>query len=304
MRKRISAGTLTLFFLSLMLTGLLYGCVSPLKVDYNPVSGEEKASLSRSVPILIKPFTDKRAGVALGADPLEVGSIDATVQDMYGARVILSTAPATLMTEGFKKYLRAEGYTVVSPDKATSSFSGIILSGEIREFSLHIGPRDNIDIELYAEFKDNDNDAIIWSGLAKEKDSIYAGVFGDSKKMVSKYISGTISKVFGKIIKKAGPGIKKMSRIGENSGNRGSTVNQIKGGTAREVGRLIVKTLPARAEVYINGVYYGLTPMTLKLRPGIYRLILKKDGFNKFMEKIALGSGRATEMETTLKEEK
>jgi len=295
---------LTPLLLSLLLTGLLYGCVSPLKVDYNPVSGEEKASLSRSVPILIKPFTDKRAGVTQGADPLEVGSIDSTVQDMYGSRLILSTAPAVLITEGFKKYLTAAGYTVVSPKKATSSFSGIILSGEIREFSLDIGPRDNIDIQLYAEFRDKDNAAIIWSGLAKEKDSIYAGVFGDSRRMVSKYISGTLSKVFGKIIEKAGSNIEKMSRVGEGSGNGSGNGNEGYDGKVRPAGRLIVKTLPARAKVYINGVYYGLTPMTLKLRPGIYNLILKKEGFNKFMEKIALGSGRATEMETALKEEK
>jgi len=300
MRKRISAGPLTLFFLSLMLTGLLYGCVSALKVDYNPVSLGKKASLPRSIPILIRPFTDKRVGVSKGADPGEIGSIDATIQDMYGARVILSTAPATLITEGFKKYLTAVGYTVVSPDKVEPSFSGIILSGEIRKFSLDIGPRDNIDIQLYAEFKNKYNDAIIWSGLVKEKDSIYAGVFGDSKKMVSKYISGTLSKVFGKTIKKAGPGIEKMSRVGEGSSN----VNKRYEGKALKIGRLIVKTIPEYAEVYINGVYYGLSPMTLKLRPGIYRLILKKDGFNEFMEKIAVGRSRSTEMETTLKEKK
>ncbi len=306
MRKKTSSRTLIPLLLSLLFIGLLSGCANPLarplKVDYNPVSGAEKTSLSRSVPILIRPFTDKRPEVAQGADPLEIGSIDATVQDMYGSRLILSTSPAALVTEGFKKYLAAEGYTVVSTDKVKSSFSGIILRGEIREFRLDIGAKDNIEIQVYAEFRDKESAAIIWSGLTKEKNSRYAGVFGDSRARVSRYISGTLSNVFRKTIERARPGIEKMGRAGK--GNHNGNGNDGYEGHLPETGRLIVKTVPVRTKVYINGVYYGLSPMTLKLKPGIYNLILRKDGFYEFRERIAVGSERATEMETTLKEEK
>jgi len=284
--------------LPLLLVGLLYGCVAPLKVDYKPLSKEDSGALVSDLPILIKPFADKRPEVATGADPRVVGSIDATTQDIYGSRVILSESPSVLITEGFKKYLSASGYTVVSPERAGPSFSGIILTGEIREFRFDIGSRDNIEINIYAEFRDKGSGGIIWSGLALEKDSRYAGVFGDSRARVSKYISATLSKVFRKTIAKAGPGIEKAVTAGGGNGGREPKNHE------HGQGRLIVRTVPERVSIYLNGVYYGLSPMTLRLRPGIYNLLMSKEGFHEFKEKIAVGSGRVTEMETTLKEKK
>lgn len=43
---------------------------------------------------------------------------------------------------------------------------------------------------------------------------------------------------------------------------------------------LEIHTNPANVEVYIDGIYRGLTPFSLNtLMPGDYSLVLKKDGF-------------------------
>jgi len=295
MRKNTLSASL-LVFLS---AALLYGCTGPIKVSYSPVSPvSEEDSVGRArhrpVPILIKPFTDKRPGLTEVEDPKTIGGINATVSDIYGNRAILSRPPAAIVTEGFKKEFSASGYTVLSAGEEKDG-AGIILAGEIRRFSLNIGPRDEIDIEVYTELRDRDTDTVIWSGGASEKGSRYAGVMGDSRSTISKYISAALSKVIRKTIKEAAPEIDKATAPEEDK----KEANEVR--RPMDTGRLLLTTAPPRVKVYLNGVYYGLTPLTVEINTGVYDLVLKKAGFMDFKEKVAVGKGRTTEMETAMK---
>lgn len=55
---------------------------------------------------------------------------------------------------------------------------------------------------------------------------------------------------------------------------------------------LVIKTAPTGSSVYINGVYKGTTPLSLKLESGSYDLVVKKEGYTTFQEMITLHPGK------------
>ncbi len=295
MPRKYSPGLLGALLTSILLLGFLSGCAAPLRIEYYPAQKGNEDNAANSIAMVVKPFKDRRPSVLKdGADPHDIGSIKATTQDIYSKRVVLEESPSSIVTESFKKYLLANGYNVIEAGSAGPSFSGLILSGEIREFRLEIGSKDRIEIKIYSEFRGKDGSAVLWSGLTGEKDSRYAGVFGESRRGVSRYVSATLTKVFAKTMRKARPGLEQIGAPGEKKREK-------KGEGQGETGSLIVRTVPERAKVFLNGVYYGLSPLRLKLKPGVHELLIRKDGFQDFSEKVAVDRGRETEVEERLR---
>ena len=65
-------------------------------------------------------------------------------------------------------------------------------------------------------------------------------------------------------------------------------------------GLLLVNTSPSRAKVYLDGVYYGLSPLRLELEPGVYAASVKLEGYKMVTEKISVRKGDNTEVELSL----
>ena len=65
-------------------------------------------------------------------------------------------------------------------------------------------------------------------------------------------------------------------------------------------GLLLVNTRPTRAKVYLDGVYYGLSPLRLELEPGVHALSVKLEGYKMVVEKVSVRKGDSTEMELSL----
>lgn len=62
-----------------------------------------------------------------------------------------------------------------------------------------------------------------------------------------------------------------------------------------------VRSDPAEAEIWLNGKRIGHTPFQQsKLKPGLYLLKLKKEGFEDFNQKIRLAGGKSRRMDTKL----
>jgi hypothetical protein len=59
-------------------------------------------------------------------------------------------------------------------------------------------------------------------------------------------------------------------------------------------GRLEVVSNPRGAMVYVDGVYYGPTPLSLDLSPGIHLLKVKKDGYETSRDKVGIIEGKLT----------
>jgi hypothetical protein len=65
-------------------------------------------------------------------------------------------------------------------------------------------------------------------------------------------------------------------------------------------GLLLVNTSPARAKVYLDGVYYGLSPLRLEMEPGVHTISVKMEGYRMVSEKVSVRKGDSTEMDLSL----
>jgi hypothetical protein len=59
-------------------------------------------------------------------------------------------------------------------------------------------------------------------------------------------------------------------------------------------GRLVVTTTPSGAKVYIDNVFYGVTPMMLDLDPGVHLLKVKMNQYHTSRDKIGILGGTMT----------
>lgn len=275
-----------------LLVLILTGCAGPLVVNYEPkTEGQFKSSVP--VPVFVSPFEDKRdLSKSPFKDPKTIGRIEATVTDMTGDELTLSENITDTVERAYRKELAIAGFTVVNePDKALYA-----ISGEVREFTLDIGSRDKIAIEIASDFKDTKTNKPLWSGIESEQGERFAGVMGNSRANISNYIAASVQKVIRRSIAAAGENLVKteITPVREKSDAAPS---------AELTGKVIVNTAPQRSKVYIDGVYYGLTPLSLDLAPGVYELTIKQKGFHTVTEKVSIRQDNATELEMELEKE-
>jgi uncharacterized membrane protein len=65
-------------------------------------------------------------------------------------------------------------------------------------------------------------------------------------------------------------------------------------------GVLVVNTEPARAKVYLDGVYFGMSPLRAEATLGIHKVEVKLKGYKTASEKVSVRKGDSTELELTL----
>ncbi|MBI5237702.1 MAG: PEGA domain-containing protein [Deltaproteobacteria bacterium] len=281
-------------YLSILLSLLvLYGCGGPLSFSYAPPKGPDPPKkIKARVSVLIAPFADARMALVDPGNPRVIGSISSTVSDMEEGRLTLSEDVPAIVTSAFVKELAAAGY-IVTDDKAGAD---IELIGEVEEFRLDIGSRDEVAMRISSKFTERKTNKVIWSGSFAEKGERFAGVSGNSRRTISSYLSESLSKAIRGGLSEAGERI--TARMGaayaQQAGEEGIPEGQ---------GRLNITAAPQRSKVYLNGVYYGMTPISLDIGPGVYDVALRQQGFKEGIEKVSVRKGRLTELEIILEKE-
>lgn len=284
--KKVST---TLVFLLTML--VLTGCAGPLSVGYRPGVIPESSQVKGQPTVLLKPYTDSREGV----EPHYIGKIAETVSDMNTDRIILDKQDvAQFVTEAMKAHLYAAGFNVKgwTAELEAADDAGLIISGEVKKFRLDIAARDEIEVELSTTVVENKTGKIIWAGAISEKDDRYAGVMGNSRRTIAGYISKTLRTALNKTLKEANENI-------QMTGMPGFKETSIPEGK----GRLVIRTEPTRAEVYIGAVYYGLSPLILNIEPGIYEVIFRLKGFKDLRERVSVRNSDVTEIDRIMEKE-
>lgn len=278
-------------FLALLLLMFFAGCAGPLEVKYEPrTTGQFKTS--EPVTVFVTPFEDKRdLSKSPSKDPRTIGRIEATVSDMTGKELTLSENVTDTVTNAYRKELTLAGFTVVDGiDKARYA-----LEGQVREFRLDIGTRDVVAIEIASEFKETHTGKTVWTGVGAERGDRFAGVMGNSRTTISNYIAASLQKAVRSSIAAAGPLLSSAKKTAAEEASSPAS--------PEAAGSLKVDTVPQRSKVYIEGVYYGLTPLSIELAPGIYEVTLKQKGFHTVTEKVSVRQETATEMQTELEKE-
>ncbi|MBI5827066.1 MAG: PEGA domain-containing protein [Deltaproteobacteria bacterium] len=276
---------------------ILSGCSGPLSVRYAPGLTPPQPG-KEPLKIFVEQFIDARGG----KDPRAIGKVTAVVSDMSNESLTLTEDVSSLVTRAFAEELSSAGFTVSTGDEAGRAGADLVLRGTVKGFRLDIGPRDEIMIELSAEFKEAASGKAVWSGTQAHKDSRYAGVLGNTRATISAYISASLSKVIRKAIADASQTLPvKAGASGPLSAVSPAIPAALS--NAHASGRVSVTSAPPRAKVYIGDVYYGLTPITIDLEPGVYELTLRLKGHRENKEKISIRPGQLTEVEEALDKE-
>jgi len=61
----------------------------------------------------------------------------------------------------------------------------------------------------------------------------------------------------------------------------------------RQTGSVYITSTPSSASVYIDGSYYGKTPMTVSLYPGSHQVVLKLAGYNDYSTSVWVNAGQS-----------
>lgn len=265
------------------------GCAGPLEIRYDPkTSGPFQ--ISAPAAVFVAPFEDKRdLSGSPDKDPRNIGRIDGTVSDLTGTKLTLSEDVTETVKKAYKKELAIAGFKIV-PERDEADY---IVSGEVREFRLDIGARDEVAIEVTSELTNAKTNDIVWSGTSSEKGDRFAGVTGNSRATLSNYIAASLQKVIRRSIAASGANLPKAVAPQEPSVTP----------AAKAAGKIAITTSPERAKVYVDGVYYGFSPLTLDLAAGVYEVTIRQKGFKPFSERVSVRKDSKTEIEAELEKE-
>lgn len=285
------------------------GAQKEVKPDYDPAFGmPEGYSLKAPLNIAVVPYEDKRTGLE---SRKKVADIHATVIGLHSTELLLEEEVSVLVTRAIRDQLNAAGFKpeVVSNAKALPAEADIVISGEIKRFNLKVAGRDKIEIELFTNITDSKSNRPIWSGKTIEEADRYAGVAGNTKKGLIKYINRSLALNIKKILKDSEQALarhlNKAAFPAAGAVTTGSPLRQMQAPVSpaeqadltMAAGSLKVTSKPVGARFYIGDTYYGKTPMTVELNAGVYEITIKLKGFKDEKEKVAVRPGTTTELD-------
>jgi hypothetical protein len=320
MMKRLWLGVV-----SAVIVAAVTGC-SAIGGD-NSTKGAGKAEAGAqaekyAATIRVLPYADQRnmtnpRKIGVGAENLS------GLSGLKGTDILLEGQDvASLVTDAMKKRLDRADYQTVEPGQGDAMFE---LSGVVKELTYDVKARDEVSIAIESTLKEAATGKVLWSGLVTEKANRFAGVGGNSMKDVVQYLKRELGIVTQKTSDavtallvaqhpelfnvaagtKPIPGVKVLNTpvaapVAPVAAPASAVAPTYVPHASATKGLLIVTTEPARAKIYVGGVYYGLSPLRLEMAPGIREVTAKLDGYKKASEKVSIRKGDNTEVELKL----
>ena len=268
-------------------------------------------------------------------NPRYLGVSTQVIGGMSGRELVIDQEIAAMETAAIKNKFDAEGFQVLEGGSASSAMFEV--SGVIKELELNVKERDNIRLAIETTVKEVQSGEVVWSGLVTEKNDRFAGVSGNDKESVIAYLRKGLKTVNDKTVDAISaslmasrpelfnltPGTKPipgvtvyvapsaakqtpaaapapaMPAYGVQQGSPVPPPAYMPRASAT-AGLLLVNTNPQRAKVYLDGVYYGLSPLRLEMEPGVHAISIKLEGYKMVTEKVSVRKGDNTEMELNL----
>ena len=278
-------------------------------------------------------FVDQRK---MGS-PRLLGQMTVQVGGMSGNELFADQDVTIIASNAIKNRFDAEGFQVLEGNSANNALFEV--TGVIKELTLNVRERDNISIAIETTLKEVSNGKVVWSGLVTEKNERFAGVSGDNKNDVMSYLNRELKIASTKTVDAISaslmaarpelfnltPGTKPIPGVtvyvapslpkaapvapaapvampndGVQSVQNGIPASTYQPHASDTAGLLLVNTTPSRARVYLDGVYYGMSPLRLEIEPGIHAISVKLAGYNMVTEKVSVRRGDNTELELNL----
>lgn len=263
-------------------------------------------------------------------NPRYLGKMSDRVRGLSGNELIVDQDVADLVTVAIKKRFDSEGYQVMEGAAAANALFEV--TGVVKELTLNIKARDEIFMAIETTLKEVSSGKVVWSGLVTEKSDRFAGVSGNNKDDVMAYLNKELGIVSTKSVEAISaslmisrpelfnltPGSKPIKGVTVYVAPQAAkqspvvapgpaapaasedTASSYKPHASETTGLLLVNTNPSRAKVYLDGVYYGMSPLRLEMDPGIHAISVKLAGYNMVTEKVSVRRGDNTEIELNL----
>ncbi len=278
-----------------------------ISVVENKKTGANAAAVKNTATIHLAGYVDGREG----ATPKKIGISTQRVTGIAGKDIVLDRAVTEIVANSMRKRFDDAGFQFLE------SAALYELSGVVKDVTYNVKARDEISISVETTLKDTAG-KVIWSGLVEEKNERFAGISGNNKADIANVLRYELGIVSQKTVDAISaslmasrpdlfvltPGTKAIA---------GVTVLQAVGGGSAEVnpaapvaahvavtGTLVLNTKPARAKVYLDGVYYGMSPLRAEVEAGIHEVSVKVAGYKTASEKLSVRKGEATELEVVL----
>ena len=307
-----------LFFMVLVAAAIGCSHTGSPPVAGNVISTSQNKHTSPPAPVLkqatsirINRYTDAR----MMGNPRKVGTRAVKVSGLGGKDIVLDQDAAEMVTGSMKQRLSDIGFKVSEEQDDYSLFE---LSGVVKELTYNVMARDVTAIVVETTVKDINTGKIVWSGIVEEQKERFADVSGNSKDDIADFLRKELDIVTAKIrdaisaslmashpdlfnltpSTKPIPGVKVLVAPAANTD--AVAISTFTPHANANSGLLLIKTTPARAKVYLDGVYYGLSPLRLEIEAGIHDLRVKLDGYPMLAERVSVRKGDNTEMELTL----
>jgi PEGA domain len=270
-----------------------------------------------AVNIQVLPYIDARntsnaRKVGTGAENLS------GLSGLDGTDIVLDKDVATLVNEAMSKGMRNAGFKVTGKDAM------FVLSGTIKELTYNVKAQDEISISVESTLKDAATGKVLWAGIVDEKKKHFPGVTGGSMGDVVEDLDkelGIVSKKTGDAISavlmaqhpelfnilpgtKVIPGVTVLNAPGAASAVAPAMPAAAMPATSAPVpakGKLVIGTVPQQAKVYVDDVYYGMSPLHLDMEPGIHSVAIELEGYRKVKQKVSVRKGDTTDLELKLK---
>jgi hypothetical protein len=272
--------------------------------DINKPSTQTRA-VKNAATLRMGVFVDGRAN----AIPKKIGVSNQRIGGISSDIITLDCAVTELVAGALKKRFDDTGFQWIE-GQGNALYE---LSGVVKEFIYNVKERDEVTLSVETTLKEIATGTVIWSGVVMEKNSRFAGVSGNTKNDVTQYLRHELAIVSKKTIDAINASLNSLRpdlfTIAPGAQvTDGVVVLQAQTHTAQVSpvptavanGTLSLNTQPARAKVYVDGVYFGLSPLRADIPVGIHPLSLQLDGFKTVEEKISIRNGQTTELELTL----
>lgn len=280
----------------------------------NPNAVQQKYAAS----IRLLPYRDMRKT----ENPNRIGISTQRVIGMSGTELMVEPEVAAIVTNSMRKHLDDAGFQL---DATNALYE---LSGVVKELNYDVKVRDEIYIVVESTLKDSASGKVLWSGSVVEKSDRFAGVSGNSKQDIANYLREKVGVVTGKTTEGISTSLmaSRPDLFNLTPGTRpiaGVTVlvapaaNVLPTSAKQKVqpivpsvtpapldaesGLLLITSTPARAGIYIDDVYYGMTPLRLELAAGVHSVSARFAAHKSNTEKVSVRKGETTEFEVVPK---
>ena len=280
-------------FALLLIFGLagvaLTGCASlsgnEIQVSENAQPNSNAAKVKYLASVRIAGYVDGRNV----GNPRKIGINEERVFGLSGKDLMLDRDVTDVVADFMRRRMDDAGMQVLAKDDASALFE---LSGVVKELRYDVKARDHVLIKLETTLKEAATGKVVWAGEVEQKDERFAGVSGNSKSDIADYLKQQLGIVTGKTtdainsmlvatrpeLFNVAPGARLIPGVKVFA--TPSTAVSVTPASAPAVpeandqprvlpanGVLVVKTEPDRAKVYLDGVYFGMSPLRAEAAP-------------------------------------